>query len=62
MKIALLAGDGIGPEIMRECVRVPDVLRKQGLGIETAEALVGGADLWNWRVIRKPSDGVEAAA
>ena len=42
MKIALLAGDGIGPEIMRECVRVLDVLRKQGLQIETAGALVGG--------------------
>ena len=43
MKIALLAGDGIGPEIMREAVRVLDVLRKQGLGIATVEALVGGA-------------------
>src|SRR5258705_5803717 len=43
MKIALLAGDGIGPEIMREAVRVLDVLRKEGLRIETEEALVGGA-------------------
>ena len=43
MKIALLAGDGIGPEIMREAVRVLDVLRKEGLAIETEEALVGGA-------------------
>ncbi len=43
MKIALLAGDGIGPEIMREAVRVLDVLRGEGLKIETEEALVGGA-------------------
>jgi 3-isopropylmalate dehydrogenase len=43
MKIALLAGDGIGPEILREAVRVLDVLRKEGLPIETEEALVGGA-------------------
>ena len=43
MKIALLAGDGIGPEILREAVRVLDVLRKEGLSIETEEALVGGA-------------------
>ena len=43
MKIALLAGDGIGPEIMREAVRVLDVLRGEGLSIQTQEALVGGA-------------------
>ena len=43
MKIALLAGDGIGPEIIREAVRVLDVLRKDGVSIETEEALVGGA-------------------
>ena len=43
MKIALLAGDGIGPEIMREAVRVLDALRREGLSIETEEALVGGA-------------------
>ncbi len=43
MKIALLAGDGIGPEILREAVKVLDVLRSEGLKIETEEALVGGA-------------------
>ncbi|MFZ3323705.1 MAG: 3-isopropylmalate dehydrogenase [Usitatibacter sp.] len=43
MKIALLAGDGIGPEIMREAVRVLDVLRGEGLTINTEAALVGGA-------------------
>ena len=34
MKIALLAGDGIGPEILREAKRVLEVLRKEGLTIE----------------------------
>ena len=43
MKIALLAGDGIGPEILTEAKRVLDVLRGEGLAIETDEALVGGA-------------------
>ena len=43
MKIALLAGDGIGPEILREAVRILDMLRREGLSIETEEALVGGA-------------------
>jgi 3-isopropylmalate dehydrogenase len=40
MKIAVLPGDGIGPEVTREALRVLDAL---GLGIERAEALVGGA-------------------
>ncbi len=43
MRIALLAGDGIGPEILREAVRVLDVLRGEGLDVETQEAPVGGA-------------------
>src|SRR5437867_8962451 len=43
LKIALLAGDGIGPEILREAVRILDLLRREGLSIETEEALVGGA-------------------
>jgi 3-isopropylmalate dehydrogenase len=43
MKIALLAGDGIGPEILREAVGILDIFRREGLPIETEEALVGGA-------------------
>ena len=43
MKIAVLAGDGIGPEIMAEALKVLDVLRRGGLKIETESALVGGA-------------------
>jgi 3-isopropylmalate dehydrogenase len=43
MKIAILPGDGIGPEIMAEALKVIDVLNKEGLSIETEQALVGGA-------------------
>lgn len=40
MKIAVLPGDGIGPEVTREALRVLDAL---DLGITREEALVGGA-------------------
>jgi 3-isopropylmalate dehydrogenase len=43
MKIAVLAGDGIGNEIMAEALKVLEVLRRDGLKIETDAALVGGA-------------------
>ncbi len=43
MKIAVLAGDGIGPEIVAEAVKVLDVLRGDGLAIETEAAPIGGA-------------------
>ena len=43
MKIAILPGDGIGPEIVREAVKVLDVLRRDGLPIETEAAPIGGA-------------------
>jgi 3-isopropylmalate dehydrogenase len=43
MKIAILPGDGIGPEIVREAERVLDVLADEGLPIETAHAPIGGA-------------------
>ena len=43
MKIAVLPGDGIGPEIVGEAVRVLDVLRREGLSVETSTALIGGA-------------------
>ena len=41
MKIAVLAGDGIGPEVTRETVRVLEALDLPGL--ELVEADVGGA-------------------
>jgi 3-isopropylmalate dehydrogenase len=40
MKIAVMAGDGIGPEIMAETLKV---LRALGLPMEVREASVGGA-------------------
>jgi len=43
MKIAVLAGDGIGPEITGEALRVIEVLVQDGLPIETEAAVVGGA-------------------
>jgi 3-isopropylmalate dehydrogenase len=43
MKIAVMAGDGIGPEIMAQALRVLEVLRKDGLKLEWETALVGGA-------------------
>jgi 3-isopropylmalate dehydrogenase len=43
MKIAIMAGDGIGPEIMAEALKVLDLLRRDGMKIETEHALVGGA-------------------
>ena len=38
-----MAGDGIGPEIMAEALKVIAVLRSDGLKIETESALIGGA-------------------
>jgi 3-isopropylmalate dehydrogenase len=43
MRIAVLAGDGIGPEITEQALRVVQALGKEGLAIETVPALVGGA-------------------
>jgi len=40
MKVAVLPGDGIGPEIIAQALRV---LRKMDLGVEFADAPVGGA-------------------
>ena len=43
-KIAVLPGDGIGPEIVNEALKVLDALRDGfGLQVETEEALIGGA-------------------
>ena len=43
MKIAVLAGDGIGPEITAQAVRVLQALAAGGLDITLESALVGGA-------------------
>ncbi len=43
MRIAILPGDGIGPEIVGEAIKVLDVLRGEGMSIETGTAPIGGA-------------------
>jgi 3-isopropylmalate dehydrogenase len=43
MKIAVLPGDGIGPEIVTQALRVLEVLRQDGLKVELEEAPLGGA-------------------
>ncbi|TSA20967.1 MAG: 3-isopropylmalate dehydrogenase [Betaproteobacteria bacterium] len=43
MKIAVLPGDGIGPEIVAQAVKVLARLRLDGLKIETETAPIGGA-------------------
>ena len=42
-KVLVLPGDGIGPEIMAEAVKVLESLRSDGLQIEIEHGLVGGA-------------------
>jgi len=42
-RILVLPGDGIGPEIVAEAVKVLDVLAGEGLDVEMDEGLVGGA-------------------
>src|SRR5690606_39124605 len=43
MKIAVLPGDGIGPEITAQAVRVLEALAADGLALEIESAPVGGA-------------------
>jgi len=43
MKIAVLPGDGIGTEIVAQAVKVLDLLKREGAGIEMAFAHIGGA-------------------
>jgi 3-isopropylmalate dehydrogenase len=42
MKICVLPGDGIGPEIVGEALRVLEALRSDGLKLEIESALLGG--------------------
>ena len=41
-KILVLPGDGIGPEIVAEAVKVLERLRRDGLAVELEQGLVGG--------------------
>lgn len=43
MKIAILPGDGIGPEIIKQAKRVLDALRTDGIKIEIEHGAIGGA-------------------
>jgi 3-isopropylmalate dehydrogenase len=43
VKVAILPGDGIGPEIVSQAVRVLDVLRREGIDLEMETAPIGGA-------------------
>ena len=43
MLIAILPGDGIGPEIVAEAVALLDALRADGLRVDTETAPIGGA-------------------
>jgi 3-isopropylmalate dehydrogenase len=43
MKIAVLPGDGIGPEIIAEALKVMSALRDRGLRIEMEQGAIGGA-------------------
>ncbi len=42
MKIAVLAGDGVGPEVIAEAVKVLTALGREGLKLEFEQAPVGG--------------------
>jgi 3-isopropylmalate dehydrogenase len=41
--IAILPGDGIGPEIVAEAIKVLEVLKQDGLNVQLEQGLVGGA-------------------
>jgi 3-isopropylmalate dehydrogenase len=43
MKIAVLPGDGIGPEIMAQALKVLQALQTEGLKVDMQQAPVGGA-------------------
>ena len=43
MKICVLPGDGIGPEIIDQTLRVLEAMRGDGVNFEAEFALVGGA-------------------
>lgn len=50
-KLLLLPGDGIGPEIMAQAVKIIDWLKvERGLKVELTEELVGGASLAKYGV------------
>ncbi|HLG71443.1 MAG TPA: 3-isopropylmalate dehydrogenase [Chloroflexota bacterium] len=56
-KIAVLPGDGIGPEVCREAVKVLDVAAaKFGLSLEFQQATIGGAAIDEYGVAMRDED------
>jgi 3-isopropylmalate dehydrogenase len=43
MKLAVLPGDGIGPEIVAQAIKVLNALQADGMAIEMEQAAIGGA-------------------
>ena len=43
MKLAVLPGDGIGPEIVAQAVKILNVLKSDGMKVEMEESPIGGA-------------------
>ena len=41
MNILVLRGDGVGPEVVAQALKVLGALRREGLPIELAEAAIG---------------------
>ena len=59
--IAVLAGDGIGPEVMAEALKVLDaVSAKFGFTVSRQEAFVGGAGIDPSQMDEKAFDRIEA--
>jgi 3-isopropylmalate dehydrogenase len=58
MKIAILPGDGIGPEIVGEATKILAALAREGLPIETQTAPIGGA---GYDAARHPLPGATLA-
>ncbi len=60
-KILILPGDGIGPEIVAEAVKLLEVLRNQfGLAVEMEQGLIGGA-AWDAAGHPLPEETLELA-
>ncbi len=61
-KIAVLSGDGIGPEVMAQALRVlAEVAKRFGHSFETVEALIGGA-AYDEHGVHFPAETMEICA
>ena len=56
MKITILPGDGIGPEVCRQAANVlTEVANAFEIGLETEEHLIGGVPVEDYRLRPSPS-------